>query len=82
MENNEISVNGNFAVRVGKMWATKEYNSINLNEQPNSLYSFKKAFNLAEQVGGRVVIFKPTELSDEQLAELKLAATDDDRDID
>jgi hypothetical protein len=76
MENNEISVNGNFAVRVGKMWATKDYNSINLDDQPNSLYSFKKAYELADKVGGRVVIFKPTELSDEQLAELKLAAAD------
>lgn len=76
MENNEISVNGNFAVRVGKMWATKSYSDINLNDQPNSLYSFKKAYELAEKVGGSVVVFKPTELSAEQIAELKLAAAD------
>lgn len=76
MENNEISVNGNFAVRVGKMWATEEYKSISLNEQPDALYSFKKAFALADRVGGKIVMFKPTELSEEQLAELKLAAAD------
>ena len=77
MENNEISVNGNFAVKVGKMWAYESYENIKLDKQPCALYTFKKAFALAEKIGGNVYIFKPTEIDEEKLAELKLAAAEE-----
>lgn len=74
MENETINVKGNFAAKVGKMWAQKEYNGISLSEQPKSLTSFKEANELAQETGGRVWMFKPVELTDEQIADLKLAA--------
>lgn len=69
-----INVKGNFATKVGKMWAQKEYSGISLTEQPQSLTSFKEANKLAQETGGRVWMFKPVELTDEQIADLKLAA--------
>lgn len=70
-----IDVKGNFATKVGTMWAKKNYDSIELNEQPKSLTSFKEANELAHKIGGKVYMFKPVELTDEQIADLKLAAT-------
>lgn len=69
-----INVNGNFAVMVGKMWASDGYNEINLHQNPKPLMSFKDAYDLSEKTGGKIVMFKPTELTDDQLADLKLAA--------
>lgn len=74
MENETINVKGNFAVKVGKLWAQKGYNGISLTEQPESLTSFKEANGLAQETGGKVWVFKPIELTDEQIADLKLAA--------
>ncbi len=77
MEETTITVNGNFAVKVGKMWASKDSygDSVSLCENPEKLCSFAKAATLAEKTGGKIVVFKPIELSDEQIADLKLAAT-------
>lgn len=72
MEN--IKVEGNFAVKVGNMWARKDYNEITLKDQPASLLGFKDAYKMAEKTGGKVVMFKPQELTDEELANLKIAA--------
>lgn len=69
-----INVKGNFAAKVGTMWAKKNYDGIELNEQPESLNSFKEANELAQKIGGKVYMFKPVELTDEQIADLKLAA--------
>ena len=76
MSDKTIDVKGNFAVRVGNMWAQKDYSEIKLKEQPNQLDTFKNAYKLAEKTGGRIVMFKPQELTDDQLTELKLAASD------
>lgn len=70
MEN--IKVECNFAVKVGKMWVVDGYN-LELKDRPKSLLDFKNAHKIAEKTGGRIVMFKPTELSDEELANLKLA---------
>ncbi|MBR2766822.1 hypothetical protein IKF63_01200 [Candidatus Saccharibacteria bacterium] len=77
MEEPTIDVKGNFAVRVGKMWAGEESysESVSLSEQPKQLCSFAKAATLAEKTGGSVVMFKPIDLTEEQIADLKLAAT-------
>ena len=72
MEN--IKIEGNFAVKVGNMWAKQDYNEIALKDEPVSLLGFKEAYKMAEKTGGQVVMFKPTELPDEELANLKLAA--------
>lgn len=72
-----INVNGNFAVMVGKMWASEDYSDVRLSKNPKSLLSFKDAHKLAEKVGGKIIMFKPVELTDEQLADLKLAAAGD-----
>lgn len=77
MSDETIDVKGNFAVRVGNMWAQKDYSDIKLKEQPNQLDTFKNAYKLAEKTGGRIVVFKPQELTDEQIADLKMAATND-----
>lgn len=74
MNNETINVKGNFAAKVGVMWAKKDYNSIELNDQPERLTSFKEANELAQKIGGKVYMFKPVELTDEQIADLKLAA--------
>lgn len=70
----EIKLNGNFAVKVGQMWAKQSYDSIELNDYPKSLVSFADAFSLSEKTGGKVVMFKPVEISNEKIEELKLAA--------
>lgn len=70
----EIKLNGNFAVKVGQMWAKKSFDSIELDNQPKALVSFTDALSLAEKTGGKVVMFKPIEISDEKIEELKLAA--------
>lgn len=74
MNNETINVKGNFAAKVGTMWAKKSYNNIELNDQPESLTSFKEANELAQKIGGKIYMFKPVELTDEQIADLKLAA--------
>lgn len=75
-----INVNGNFAVMVGKMWASDGYSEVSLNKNPKSLMSFKDAYNLSEKTGGKIVMFKPTELTDDQLVDLKLASTGQNND--
>lgn len=70
----EIKVNGNFAVKVGNMWASSSYDSVKLNEQPESLMSFKDAHKLAEKIGGKVFMFKPQEISNEEMENLILAS--------
>lgn len=70
----EIKVNGNFAVKVGNMWASTSYNSVSLNEQPESLMAFKDAYKLAEKVGGKVFMFKPQEISKDEMENLILAS--------
>jgi hypothetical protein len=80
MEETTIDVKGNFAVRVGKMWASKDYSEVRLSKNPKSLLSFKDAHNLAEEVGGKIIMLKPVDLTEEQIADLKLAATSDNND--
>jgi len=70
----EIKLNGNFAVKVGQVWAIKVYDSIELHDYPKALVSFTDALALSEKTGGKVVMFKPVEISDEKIEELKLAA--------
>ncbi len=70
----EIKLNGNFAVKVGQMWAKKSYDTIELDNYPKSLVSFTEALTIAGKTGGKVVMFKPVEISDEKIEELKLAA--------
>ncbi len=70
----EIKLNGNFAVKVGQMWARNDYSSIELTDYPKTLVSFSDALALSEKTGGKVVMFKPVEISDEKIEELKLAA--------
>ena len=72
--NVEIKVNGNFAVRVGNMWAKTEYNSVSLSEQPSSLMKFTDAYKLAERTGGKVFMFKPKEILETEMENLILAA--------
>ena len=71
---NEIKVDGNFAVKVGKMWVRKQYSDIDLKEQPTSLISFKEAYELKEKTGGSIFMFKPIELDLAEIENLKLAA--------
>lgn len=78
MENETISVKGNFAVKVGKLWAQKSYDGFKLTEQPECLMSFTSAVEIAHDTGGRLLVFKPVELTDEQIADLKLAATNNE----
>lgn len=73
MEKENIKIEGNFAVKIGKMWAVDGYN-LELREQPKSLLGFKDAHKVAEKTGGKIVMFKPIELSDDELVNLKLAA--------
>lgn len=70
----ETKVNGNFAVKVGNMWAAESYNSVSLNEQPESLMSFKNAYKLAEKVGGKIFVFKPKEIAESELENFILAS--------
>ena len=72
----EIKVNGNFAVKVGKLWATKDTYSggVALHEQPESLMEFSKAYELSEKVGGEVYIFRPEPITKEKMEDLRLAA--------
>lgn len=70
----EIQLNGNFAVKVGMMWAKETYDSIELVDYPKSLVPFADALNIAGKTGGKIVMFKPVEISDEKIEELKLAA--------
>lgn len=70
----EIKVNGNFAVKVGKMWASSSYNSVAINDQPESLMNFKDAYKLAEKVGGKIFMFKPQEIKDDEMENLILAS--------
>ncbi len=50
--NEETKVNGNFAVRVGNMWAKRDYEGAKLTEQPNSLMKFADAYKLAKRDSG------------------------------
>ena len=70
----EIKLNGNFAVKIGEMWAKKTYDGIGLKDYPEALVSFTEALALSKKTGGKVVMFKPVEISDEKIEELKLAA--------
>lgn len=74
MEEETIKVDGNFAVKVGKMWVSKQYSDVELKEQPNSLISFKEAYELREKTGGSIFMFKPIELDLAEIENLKLAA--------
>lgn len=74
MENDEIKVDGNFAVKVGKLWARKDYSDVTLCERPKSLMSFKDAYNLNDKVGGEVFMFSPRKLDMQEIENLKLAA--------
>ena len=74
MDNGEIKVNGNFAVKVGKLWARNDYNEVSLHEQPKSLMTFKDAYDLNEKVGGEIYIFNPRKLDLAEVENLKLAA--------
>lgn len=71
----EIKLNGNFAVKIGEMWAKKGYDSIELKDYPEAPVSFAEALALAQKTGGKVVMFKSVELSEEKIEELKMAAT-------
>lgn len=71
----EIKLNGNFAVKIGNTWAKKAYDSIELKDYPEALVSFVEALALAQKTGGKVVMFKPVEVSEEKIEELKMAAT-------
>ena len=70
----EIKVDGNFAVKVGKLWVIQRYDDIELKEQPTSLVSFKEAHELKEKTGGSIFMFKPVELDLTEIENLKLAA--------
>lgn len=71
----EIKVNGNFAVKVGNMWAKQEYGDpVSLTDQPDKLMGFKKAYELSKKVGGRISMFKPQEIGESELNNLALAA--------
>lgn len=72
MEN--IKVNGNFAVKVGNMWAKRGYSEVNLTKQPAALTDFKQAYTLSKEIGGKVYMFKPSEISDEEMENLILAS--------
>lgn len=75
MENtSEIKVDGNFAVKVGKMWARSSYDNVELYKQPKSLMNFKDAYELKEKVGGEIYMFKPQQLDLAEIENLKLAA--------
>lgn len=69
-----IKVNGNFAVKVGNMWAKRSYNEVNLTKQPDALTDFKQAYALSKEIGGKVYMFKPAEISDEEMENLILAS--------
>lgn len=70
----EIKLSGNFAVKIGDMWAKKAYDSIELKDYPESLVPFTEALTLSKKTGGKVVMFKPVEVSEEKIEELKMAA--------
>lgn len=72
MENTEI--NGIYAVKVGKLWARKNYSEIELFTTPKSLVGFKEAIEIAEETDGTIVQFTPEPLDEKQIATLKLAA--------
>lgn len=72
--NEEIKVNGNFAVRVGNMWAKRDYEGAKLTEQPDSLMKFADAYKLAQKIGGKVHMFKPKEIAESEMESLILAA--------
>ena len=80
--NDDIKVNGNFAVRVGNMWAKSDYEGAKLTKQPDSLMDFKRAYKLASEVGGKIHMFKPQEISESELSNLVLAAGIDNKDED
>lgn len=70
----EIKVNGNFAVKVGNMWAKSDYEGAKLTKQPDSLMDFKRAYKLASEIGGKVCMFKPSEISDKEMENLVMAS--------
>lgn len=70
----EIKVNGNFAVKVGNMWAKQEYSSVQLTKQPDCLMDFKRAYELAKEIGGKVWMFKPSEITDSEMENLVMAS--------
>ncbi len=70
----EIKINGNFAVRVGNMWAKRDYEGAKLTEQPDSLMKFADAYKLAKKIGGKVHMFKPKEIPEAEIESLILAA--------
>lgn len=70
----DIEVTGNFAVKVGNMWAKKDYEGVKLTKQPDSLMEFKRAYQLAEETGGKVHMFNPQEISKEEMENLAIAA--------
>lgn len=71
----EIKLNGNFAVKIGETWAKKGYDGIELRDYPEALVSFTEALAMSKKTGGKVVMFKPVEVSEEKIEELKMAAT-------
>lgn len=70
----EIKFSGNFAVKIGDMWVRKAYDRIELKDCPKSLVPFTEALALSKKTGGKVVMFKPVEVSEEKIEELKMAA--------
>lgn len=70
----DTKINGIYAVKVGKLWACKNYSDIELLTTPKSLVGFKDAIDLAEKTDGTIFQFTPEPLDEEQIATLKLAA--------
>ena len=73
MAEEEIKVEGAYAVRVGKMWVNKNYSTPELVDAPKSLISFKEAKSLADKTGGEIFIFKPEKLDEKRLEDMKMA---------
>lgn len=70
----DIKITGNFAVKVGSMWAKDDYEGAKLTKQPDSLMDFKRAYKLAEKTGGTIHMFKPQEVTKDELENLAIAA--------
>lgn len=53
-----------FAIKVGKLWATKNYN-VFLDDKPTSIYSIEDAKEIAEITGGTPYLcrFTPCEFT-------------------
>jgi len=72
MAEEEIKVEGAYAVRVGKMWVNKNYSTPELVDRPRSLLSFEEACKLAYKTGGEIFVFKPEKLDEKRLEDMKM----------